>query len=132
MARSATPYGLRYTGHCLPRAHAQQNGSALIPSGGKLGVTSRDTCWPSYPANRVNQISSALEIPRDFVRLDYALAQNWKQIFSNAASGSIYRRTLRNLIFPDPIKNHLAFLIAQQSGLVFLFGSIAHLLEFSL
>jgi hypothetical protein len=43
MACSATPYGLRYTGHCLPRAHAQQNGQALIPAGGKLGVTSSCT-----------------------------------------------------------------------------------------
>ena len=40
MACFATPYGLRYAAHCFNRAHAQQNGSALIPAGGKLGVTS--------------------------------------------------------------------------------------------
>jgi hypothetical protein len=31
-------YALRYAAHCFNRAHAQQNGSALIPAGGKLGV----------------------------------------------------------------------------------------------
>ena len=41
MACFATPYGLRYAAHCFNRAHAQQNGSALIPAGGKLGVTSQ-------------------------------------------------------------------------------------------
>ena len=40
MACFATPFGLRYAAHCFNRAHAQQNGSALIPGGGKLGVTS--------------------------------------------------------------------------------------------
>jgi len=40
MACFATPYGLRYAAHCFNRAHAQQNGAALIPAGGKLGVTS--------------------------------------------------------------------------------------------
>src|SRR3546814_19677041 len=36
----ATPYGLRYAAHCFNRAHAQNDGSTLIPAGGKLGVTS--------------------------------------------------------------------------------------------
>lgn len=36
----ATPYGLRYAAHCCNRAHAQQSGSALVPAGGKLEVTS--------------------------------------------------------------------------------------------
>ena len=40
MACFATPYGLRYAAHCFNRDHEQQNGSALIPAGGKLGVTS--------------------------------------------------------------------------------------------
>ena len=40
MACFATPYGLRYTGHCFNRADAQNNRPALIPAGGKLGVTS--------------------------------------------------------------------------------------------
>jgi len=40
MACFATPCGLRYAAHCFNRAHAQQRGSALIPAGGKLGVTS--------------------------------------------------------------------------------------------
>ncbi|WP_221403519.1 hypothetical protein, partial [Croceicoccus naphthovorans] len=31
---------LRYAAHCFNRAHAQQRGPALIPAGGKLGVTS--------------------------------------------------------------------------------------------
>ena len=40
MACFATPYGLRYVAHCYNRAYAQNNRSALIPAGGKLGVTS--------------------------------------------------------------------------------------------
>src|SRR3546814_19682834 len=40
MACFATPYGLRYAAHCFNRAHAQKDGSTLIPAGGKLGVTS--------------------------------------------------------------------------------------------
>ncbi len=40
MACFATPYGLRYATHCFNRAHAQQSRPALIPAGGKLGVTS--------------------------------------------------------------------------------------------
>ena len=40
MACFATPYGLRYAAHCFNRADAQNNRSALIPAGGKLGVTS--------------------------------------------------------------------------------------------
>jgi hypothetical protein len=40
MACFATPCGLPYAGHCFNRAHAQQSGPALIPAGGKLGVTS--------------------------------------------------------------------------------------------
>ena len=36
----ATPYGLRYAAHCFKRANAQIHRSALIPAGGKLGVTS--------------------------------------------------------------------------------------------
>lgn len=40
MACFATPCGLRYAGHCFKRAHAQQSGPALIPAGGKPGVTS--------------------------------------------------------------------------------------------
>ena len=40
MAYFATPYGLRYAAHCINRAHAQNNRPALIPAGGKLGVTS--------------------------------------------------------------------------------------------
>ena len=40
MASFATPYGLRCAAHCFNRAHAQQRGQALIPAGGKLGVTS--------------------------------------------------------------------------------------------
>jgi transposase-like protein len=38
---SATPYGLRYPAHCFKRADAQNKRPALIPAGGKLGVTSR-------------------------------------------------------------------------------------------
>ena len=45
MACFATPYGLRYAAHCFNRAHAQQSGSALIPAGGKLGVTSLAESW---------------------------------------------------------------------------------------
>ena len=41
MACFDTPYGLRCAAHCFNRAHAQQRGSALIPAGGKNGVTSR-------------------------------------------------------------------------------------------
>jgi len=51
MACFATPFGLRYAAHCFNRAHAQQSGSALIPAGGKLGVTSGN---PSRPANEEN------------------------------------------------------------------------------
>jgi hypothetical protein len=40
MACFATPYGLRYAAHCFNRADAQNNRPALIPAGGKLGVTS--------------------------------------------------------------------------------------------
>ena len=40
MACFATPYGLRYAAHCFNRAYAQNNRQALIPAGGKLGVTS--------------------------------------------------------------------------------------------
>ncbi|MEZ5687480.1 MAG: hypothetical protein R3E21_01595 [Caenibius sp.] len=40
MACFATPYGLRYAAHCFNRAYAQNNRPALIPAGGKLGVTS--------------------------------------------------------------------------------------------
>ena len=40
MACFATPYGLRYAAHCFNRAYAQQSCPALIPAGGKLGVTS--------------------------------------------------------------------------------------------
>jgi hypothetical protein len=40
MACAAEPVGRSGAGHCLPGAHAQQNGPALIPAGGKLGVTS--------------------------------------------------------------------------------------------
>ena len=40
MACFAAPYGLRYAAHCFNRAHAQQSCPALIPAGGKLGVTS--------------------------------------------------------------------------------------------
>ena len=40
MACFATPYGLRYAGHCFCRADAQNNRQTLIPAGGKLGVTS--------------------------------------------------------------------------------------------
>lgn len=50
MACFATPFGLRYAAHCFNRAHAQQSGSALIPAGGKLGVTSNpfdELTWPS-------------------------------------------------------------------------------------
>jgi len=39
MACFATPYGLRYTAHCFNRAYTQNNRQALIPAGGKLGVT---------------------------------------------------------------------------------------------
>src|SRR3990167_4312334 len=41
MACFATPYGLRYAAHCFNRAYAQNNCPALIPAGGKLGVTSK-------------------------------------------------------------------------------------------
>ncbi len=34
------PSGFRYTAHCFNRADAQNNRPALIPAGGKLGVTS--------------------------------------------------------------------------------------------
>ena len=37
----ATPYGLRYAAHCFNRADAQNNRPTLIPTGGKLGVTSK-------------------------------------------------------------------------------------------
>lgn len=37
MACFATPFGLRYAAHCFYRAHAQQTGSTLIETGGKLG-----------------------------------------------------------------------------------------------
>lgn len=40
MACFATPYGLRYAAHCFNRTDAQNNRQALIPAGGKLGVTS--------------------------------------------------------------------------------------------
>jgi len=40
MACFAKPYGLRYAAHCFNRADAQNNRPALIPAGGKLGVTS--------------------------------------------------------------------------------------------
>ena len=40
MACFATPFGLRYAAHCFNRADAQNNRPALIPAGGKLGVTS--------------------------------------------------------------------------------------------
>ena len=40
MACFATPYGLHYAAHCFNRAYAQNNRPALIPAGGKLGVTS--------------------------------------------------------------------------------------------
>jgi len=40
MACFAPPYGLRYAAHCFNRADAQNNRPALIPAGGKLGVTS--------------------------------------------------------------------------------------------
>ena len=40
MACFATPYGLRCAAHCFNRADAQNNRPALIPAGGKLGVTS--------------------------------------------------------------------------------------------
>ena len=40
MACFAPPFGLRYADHCFNRAHTQQSGSALIPAGGELGVTS--------------------------------------------------------------------------------------------
>lgn len=40
MACFATPYGLRYAAHYFNRADAQDNRPALIPVGGKLGVTS--------------------------------------------------------------------------------------------
>ena len=43
MACFATPYGLRYAAHCFNRAHAQKDGSTLIPAGGKLGVMSKST-----------------------------------------------------------------------------------------
>ena len=42
MACFATPYGLRYAAHCFNRADAQNNRPALIPAGGKLGVTSAE------------------------------------------------------------------------------------------
>src|SRR5690606_34069637 len=48
MASYAPPYALRYAGHCFNRAPAQQNRPALIPAGGKLGVTSR----PSFCQGR--------------------------------------------------------------------------------
>ncbi|MXO67221.1 zinc-binding dehydrogenase [Altererythrobacter marinus] len=41
MACFTTPYGLRYAAHCFNRAHARNNRPALIPAGGKLGVTSQ-------------------------------------------------------------------------------------------
>ena len=41
MACFATPYGLHYAAHCFNRAYAQNNRPALIPAGGKLGVTSQ-------------------------------------------------------------------------------------------
>ena len=50
MACFATPYGLRYAAHCFNRAHAQQSRPALIPAGGKLGVTSARGHFPSDEA----------------------------------------------------------------------------------
>ena len=63
MACFATPCGLRYAAHCFKSAHAQQRGSALIPAGGKHGVTSllhhwspfSLPCWSPSPVSRVVQ-----------------------------------------------------------------------------
>ena len=61
MACFATPYGLRYAAHCFNRAHAQQRGPALIPAGGKLGVTSDYlTIKPMRHSVRINELSSVV------------------------------------------------------------------------
>jgi transposase InsO family protein len=52
MACFAPPYGLRSASHCFNPAHAQNNRPALIPAGGKLGVTSVDIPDKGRPARR--------------------------------------------------------------------------------
>src|SRR5690606_1662163 len=70
MACYAPPYGLRYAGHCFNRAPAQQNRPALIPAGGKLGVTSVGI----EPANqKILVLKSSVHFRGDFPPIDEAI-----------------------------------------------------------
>jgi hypothetical protein len=89
MACFATPYGLRYAAHCFKRADAQNNRPALIPAGGKLGVTSDVQDGGNAQAAYLEAISIAGDEQRrraiDAALKDYCGRDTW-------AIMAIYRR----------------------------------------
>src|SRR5690606_2182418 len=95
MACYAPPYGLRYAGHCFNRAPAQQNRPALIPAGGKLGVTSGETPVPirvQFHANcggPCDAWDEAFSVGvRTFVRSDRACRSGRRLTWERAATAS--------------------------------------------